>query len=105
MARCNGRIITRRNLSSPEDRMRTHRYIGALAAALLLASCADYSVPDEVLYGSVVYTQPQPNFDFKTLNTYWLDPAAKVFENDPNNPTILDLTNTQYAGIVNAVDT
>ncbi len=85
--------------------MRIHRHIGALAAALLLASCADYSVPDEVLYGQVVYTQGQPGFDFKTLGSYWLDPAAKVYETDPNNPSIIDLTGAQYAGIVNAVDT
>ncbi len=54
--------------------MRNHRYLWALAAALL-ASCADYSVPDSVLYGAAVYTQPAPGFNpaGKGLS-YYLDP-------------------------------
>ncbi len=84
--------------------MRTHRYSWALAIALL-ASCADYSVPDNVLYGEAVYTQPAPGFDFKTLDSYFLDPVVKVFEDDPLLPTTIDLRDAQYTGIVNAVDT
>ncbi len=86
--------------------MRTHRYFWALAAALL-ASCADYSVPDEVLNGTVVYTQPQPGFAFKgNVSKYWLDPIVKVWEDDPNTPAaLLDLTDPQYSGLVNAIDT
>ncbi len=85
--------------------MRTHRYFWALAAALL-ASCADYSVPDEVQYGQVVYTQPDSTFTgFKALDTYWLDTVVKVYEDDPQNPTTLNLADAQYQGIVNAIDT
>ncbi len=86
--------------------MRTHRYFWALAAALL-ASCADYSVPDEVLYGSIVYTQPQTGFTFKgNVSSYWLDTAVKVYEDDPSVPSaILDLTQSQYSGLVAAIDT
>jgi uncharacterized protein DUF4136 len=46
--------------------MRTHRWSWALAAALL-ASCAGYGAPDEVVFGEAVYTQGKPDFDFKTL--------------------------------------
>ncbi|HET8541139.1 MAG TPA: hypothetical protein VFL83_14790 [Anaeromyxobacter sp.] len=82
--------------------MRIHRYLCALAAALL-ASCADYSVPDNVLYGEAVYTQPDPAFTgFKALDFYWLDTAVKVYEDDPDNPTLDDLTD--YPGIVSAID-
>ncbi len=86
--------------------MRTHRYFWALAAALL-ASCADYSVPDEVLYGSVVYTQPEPGFTFKgNVSSYWLDPAVKVYEDDPNVPSdVLNLNDSQYSGLVSAIQT
>ena len=61
--------------------MRTHRYFWALAAALL-ASCYDYSTPDEVLYGAAVYTQPAPSADFKALDTYYLDPMYKLADSD-----------------------
>ncbi len=85
--------------------MRTHRYFWALAAALL-ASCADYSVPDEVLYGQVVYTQPDSTFTgFKSLDSYYLDLTVKVYEDDPQNPTTINLGDSQYAGIVNAIRT
>ncbi len=85
--------------------MKNHRHFWALAAALL-ASCADYSVPDEVVYGVVVYTQPQPSFVFKgNVSSYWLDTAVKVWEDDPNVPSqILDLKQSQYTTLVNAID-
>ena len=46
--------------------MRTHRWNWALAAALL-ASCAGYGAPDEVVFGEAVYTQGKADFDFKSL--------------------------------------
>jgi hypothetical protein len=66
--------------------MRTHRWFWALAAALL-ASCAGYGAPDEVLYGNAVYTQPKPSFDFKPLGTYYLDPDYKLVE-DANSSNV-----------------
>lgn len=70
--------------------MRTHRHFWALAAALL-AACGDYGAPDEVLYGTAVYTQPKPGLDPSSLGTYWLDPIAKIVEDDPQNPTFQPL--------------
>lgn len=82
--------------------MRTHRYSWALAIALL-ASCADYSVPDEVLYGQAVYTQAKPAYDFKPLTTYYLDRLAKVYEDDANNPTTIDLDSAQFSSVQTAI--
>lgn len=61
--------------------MRTHRTFWALAAALL-ASCADYGAPDEVLYGEAVFTQPRPGFDFAPLETYYLSPNYLHFDGE-----------------------
>lgn len=82
--------------------MKSHRYLWALATALL-ASCADYSVPDNVVYGELVYTQQDQAFTgFKNLNTYWIDTAFRLYEDDPQNPILQDLTD--YPGIVSAID-
>lgn len=59
--------------------MRTYRWFATLAVAML-AGCGDYSAPDEVLFGEAVYTQQSPAYDFKPLNTYYLDPTMKVVE-------------------------
>src|SRR5512138_3871490 len=57
--------------------MRNHRYLWTLAAALL-ASCADYSVPDSVLYGTAVYTQPAAGFNPAGKHlTYYLKPTYR----------------------------
>ncbi len=76
--------------------MRMHRYFWALAAALL-ASCADYSTPDEVVNGAVVITQPKPGFDFKPLATYYLDTTIKVVEDD------VSTTDPMPSGIADAI--
>ena len=47
--------------------MRTHRWNWALAAALL-ASCAGYGAPDEVVFGEAVFTQGKPDFNFSSLS-------------------------------------
>ena len=47
--------------------MRTHRWIWALAGALL-ASCAGYGAPDEVVFGEAVFTQGKPDFNFSSLS-------------------------------------
>lgn len=46
--------------------MSKHRWTWALAAALL-ASCAGYGAPDEVVFGEAVYTQGKPDFDFASI--------------------------------------
>ena len=69
--------------------MRNHRYLWALAAALL-ASCADYSVPDSVLYGAAVFTQPAPGFNPAGQNlTYYLDPQYKEVDGETMLKTTL----------------
>jgi hypothetical protein len=84
--------------------MRTHRYIWALAS-VLLASCYDYSVPDNVVHGETVYTQPDPAFTFQgNLHTYWLDTNVNVFQNSQTPTSALNLTDPQYAGVVAAID-
>lgn len=82
--------------------MRTPRYFWALAA-VVLASCADYSVPDEVVYGELVYTQQDPTFTgFATLNQYWLDTAFNTYEDDPQNPVPGSLLD--YPSIISTID-
>ncbi len=83
--------------------MRTHRYLWALAAALL-ASCADYGAPDEVTFGAAVYTQPSALFTATGLDAYYLDTVATVVEDDPKNPGSIDLTNPYYSGLVATID-
>jgi hypothetical protein len=48
----------------------------------LLASCADYGAPDEVLYGEAVFSQPKPGFDYTPLGTYFLSPDYLHFEGE-----------------------
>jgi hypothetical protein len=83
--------------------MRTHRYIWALAVALL-ASCADYGAPDEVLYGVAVFSQPAPGFDPGPIGTYYVETDATKVGDDPANPTTIDLTLPTYQPILDAVD-
>ncbi|MGC3999298.1 MAG: hypothetical protein QM767_18405 [Anaeromyxobacter sp.] len=62
--------------------MRSHRHLWVLVAALV-AGCGDYGAPDSVVYGTAVYTQPKPGFDFNqdlTSNAYFLDPLLKIQE-------------------------
>ncbi len=84
--------------------MRTHRYFWAPAAMLLLASCADYSVPSEVTNGAVVITQQNAGFDYALRTKYYVDPTASVIKDDPNNPDTLDLTQPPYNQILQAID-
>jgi hypothetical protein len=77
--------------------MRTHRWSWALAAALL-ASCAGYGAPDEVLYGEAVYTQPRPSFDYQPLGTYFLNAQYLHFEDD------LPVTSDLPANVKTAID-
>jgi hypothetical protein len=86
--------------------MRTHRYFWALAVALL-ASCADYGAPDEVLYGEAVFTQPKAGVAFTQFDTYFLSPEYAHFEGASDTPvrsplpasvrTVID-TNMQRLG-------
>jgi hypothetical protein len=61
--------------------MKAHRLGWALGAALL-AACGSYSVPDEVIYGQAVFTQPKPGFDFGSTpnGTYFLDPIVNAID-------------------------
>ena len=68
--------------------MRARRLAGALAAALL-AACGSYTVPDSVIYGQAVYTQPRPGFDFASQRTYWLDPTVTVVADDGSSSQAL----------------
>ena len=60
--------------------MKLRRMLWILPAALL--ACADYGAPDEVVYGTVVYTQPRSGFDFSTElppgATYYLDTTMNL---------------------------
>jgi hypothetical protein len=92
---------------SLEDLMRTQRFIWALAAAALVAGCADYGAPDEVLFGTAVFSQPKPGFDPATIGTYYIDTSAVVVGDDPNPITgvgTIDLTNPTYSSILDAID-
>jgi hypothetical protein len=80
-----------------------HRWAWALGAAIL-ASCGTYGAPDSVVFGQAVLTQPSPGFDFKTRTHYYLDPIANQVENDPTKPTLIDLRQPQYSGILSTVD-
>src|SRR3954462_5687901 len=51
-----------------------------LLIAIAAAGCGGYTAPDEVVFGADVYTQPQPNFDFKPLNNFYLDPVLEVWK-------------------------
>jgi hypothetical protein len=77
--------------------MRLHRCSWALATALL-ASCYGYGTPDEVLYGTAVYTQQAPGYDFKPLSKYYLDPIVNVM-NDGN-----ETQDTLPAPVASAID-
>jgi hypothetical protein len=89
---------------NPEDGMRTHRCFWALAPMLLLASCADYSTPDEVINGAVVVTQQNTTFDYAAQTSYYLDPIASVVKDDPQNTETLDLRTAPYNQILTAID-
>jgi len=75
-----------------------------LFAAIAAAGCGGYDAPDEVTFGSVAYTQQAPGFDFKPLNTYYLDPQMEVWHDgelqpafQPVPPQTLDLINQKMA--------
>jgi len=58
-----------------------------LLAAIGAAACGGYSAPDEVVFGTGVYTQPAPTSPpgqdpstiFKPLSSYYLDPTVEVW--------------------------
>ena len=87
--------------------MRTHRWIWALAAALL-AACGTYGAPDSVVYGTDVLTLPQPGYVPSSATTnYYLDPTMTVVKGDPNIPgnvTTVRIDSGQYASVGTAVD-
>jgi hypothetical protein len=56
-------------------------------AAVTLASCYDYSVPDSVVNGAVVITQENAGFSYATKTSYYLDPMMKVVEDSPTTAT------------------
>ncbi len=61
-------------------------------APAVLAACADYSAPDSVTSGVVVYTQPQAGFDFKTglpAHYFYVDPNVPWNNNGANGSTTL----------------
>jgi len=60
-----------------------------LLAALGAAACGGYSAPDEVVFGTGVYTQPAPGTDFKPLATYYLDPSLEVWKDGVQQPSVL----------------
>ncbi len=84
--------------------MRNHRYLWALAAALF-ASCADYSVPDSVLYGTAVYTQPAPGFNpaGKSL-TYYLNPTYREVDGETKTDIPLDTVPTVRDAIIQQME-
>jgi hypothetical protein len=85
--------------------MRTHRHIWVLAAAALVAGCADYGAPDEVLFGTAVYSQPKAGFDPQALGTYYLFTDAVVLGDTATiTPQTINLLLPQYAGILDAID-
>jgi len=59
-----------------------------LVAAIGAAACGGYSAPDEVVFGTGVYTQPAPTTPpgqdpstiFKPLSTYYLDQTLEVWK-------------------------
>ena len=52
-----------------------------LLIAIAAAGCGGYTAPDEVVYGTGVYTQPQPGFNFAPLNgNYFLDSSMDVWK-------------------------
>jgi hypothetical protein len=79
--------------------MRTHRHFWALAAALL-AACGDYGAPDEVVYGTAVYTQPSSGFDPVVLGTYFLDTTIVTKDDSQTPPT---QTSTMPTNVQNAI--
>jgi hypothetical protein len=83
-------------------------------SALLLASCADYGAPSEVLNGTVVYSQPAPADnptgyfyapDYPKSGAkpiYYIDPEVNLVENGvPSTP---NLPATVTSTIANAMD-
>ncbi len=84
--------------------MRTLRYLGALAPVLLLASCYDYSTPNDVVNGAVVITQQNASFDYTGTTHYYLDPTANVFDNSQTPSSTVPIDTGAYAAIGQAID-
>jgi Domain of unknown function (DUF4136) len=67
-------------------RMR-HAFLLIATAAI---GCGGYDAPDEVITGSVVYTQQAPGSDFTPLRTYYLDQIIESWEDGtPQAPVAL----------------
>jgi hypothetical protein len=55
--------------------------------AIAAASCGGYYAPNEVVYGSAVYTQQAPGADFKPLRKFYLDPTLEVWKDGVQQPS------------------
>lgn len=66
--------------------MDTRRWL--LLAAIAAQGCGGYYASDAVTFGTVVYTQPAPNADFKPLRTYYLDLTMDVFKDGAQQPSV-----------------
>jgi hypothetical protein len=65
--------------------MKTRRWLWL--AATVSAGCGGYYAPNEVVYGSAVYTQAAPTADFKPLRRYYLDLTMEVWKDGVQQPS------------------
>ena len=66
--------------------MDTRRWL--LLAVIAAQGCGGYYAPDEVTFGTVIYTQAGPGVDFKPLRKFFLDPTADVFKDGTQQPSV-----------------
>jgi len=52
-----------------------------LLVAITAAACGGYNPPDEIYFGSLVYTQQAPGTTFTAYKTYYLDTTVDVWKN------------------------